>query len=339
MEEEINYLDLLILKKIDAESSVERFGSHINTSFFETANLLGGMKIKGLIEIQTAIGGQSPITITGYGTDIIAEAERKYAEPLDTLDRAILHTLAGGVRDLQGLSSVINIRPKDLAFHLYKLRAGNYIEHEVRSAKVSFLLTEKGFNLVGMVRAIGAQPQAAGAAKPPALRSGIIWGQSAQPANVPAQPVGSTSRAAGGEGMRLAGDDEINDILNFGAVRKKEAPGGKLEQKSPAGHHAPPAGTGVSASTGSAPGAAGGPGGFAQGAAMPSAEAQKRIPEFAQTRPARHAASVKELDRQEMLASKFEFYAKQYLVYGILLAVLVLLLVAAIVFALLTRGL
>ncbi len=360
MEEEINYLDLLVLKKIDAESSVERFGSHINTSFFETANLLGGMKIKGLIDIQSAIGGQSPIVITGCGTDIIAEAERKYAEPLDTLDQAILHTLASGVRDLQGLSSMINIRPRDLAFHLYKLKAGDYIEHEVRSAKVSFSLTEKGFNLVGVVRAVGpGMPPMGGAtgrtanvpaqpARSPAGGMGM-----AGAANIPAQPVKSA-------GARLAGDDEINDILNFGGVTKKEAPGGKLEQKTPAGMAPAGARTWTPGTTdGSAKGAAGGPsqgasgsfaqgaaggpsqgasGSFAQGASMSSAEAQKRIPEFARPQPAQRAASVKELDRQQMFASKLEYYVKEYFVYCVLLVLLVLIVLAAIVFALITRS-
>ena len=96
MSEEINYLDLIILRKIDAESSIEKFGTQINTSYFETANLLGTMKIKGLLDIQSSIGGQSPILITGDGRDLLSEAVRKAAEPPDTLDQAILHALAGG---------------------------------------------------------------------------------------------------------------------------------------------------------------------------------------------------------------------------------------------------
>jgi len=63
MGEELTYLDLLVLRKIDSDSSVEKFGQQINTSFFETANVLGTMKIKGFVDIQSSIGGQSPLVV------------------------------------------------------------------------------------------------------------------------------------------------------------------------------------------------------------------------------------------------------------------------------------
>ena len=76
---ELTFLDLVILKKIDANSSVENFGSLINTSFFETANLLGTVKIKGYVNIETSIGGISKVTITDAGMGILALAEKKAA--------------------------------------------------------------------------------------------------------------------------------------------------------------------------------------------------------------------------------------------------------------------
>ncbi|MCX6772534.1 MAG: hypothetical protein NTV88_02060 [Candidatus Micrarchaeota archaeon] len=86
---ELSFLDIAILRKIDAESSVEKFGSMINTSFFETANLLGTTKIKG---------------------------------------------------------------------YMNKLIAQNFMDYEMKSAKVYFVLTEMGFNATGGVRVQSTLP-------------------------------------------------------------------------------------------------------------------------------------------------------------------------------------
>jgi len=149
---ELSFLDLAILKKTDAESSVEKFGSMINTSFFETANLLGTIKIKGYIGIESSIGGISKVTITDAGTSILAVAEQKSKEQIEPLDNAILHSLAAGTKDLDSLQNALNIRSGDLAYHLNKLVAQGFADYEIRSAKVSFMLTEQGFNATGGVR-------------------------------------------------------------------------------------------------------------------------------------------------------------------------------------------
>ncbi len=149
---ELSFLDLAILKKIDAESSVEKFGSIINTSFFETANLLGTIKIKGYIGIESSIGGISKVTLTDAGSSILQVAGQRTAEPIDPLDNAILHALAGGAKELDAMQSQLSIRGADLAFHLNKLSAQGFIDYTVQSAKVSFVLTEQGFNSVGGVR-------------------------------------------------------------------------------------------------------------------------------------------------------------------------------------------
>ncbi|MFA6489871.1 MAG: hypothetical protein WCT52_04275 [Candidatus Micrarchaeia archaeon] len=149
---ELNFLDLAVMKKIDAESSVEKFGSIINTSFFETANLLGTIKIKGYISIESSLGGISRVTITDAGTSILAVAEQRAKEPIEPLDNAILHAVAGGTKDMEALRSALNIRSSDLTFHLYKLISQGFMDYEIRAAKVSFVLSEQGFNATGGVR-------------------------------------------------------------------------------------------------------------------------------------------------------------------------------------------
>lgn len=149
---ELSFLDLAILKKVDAESSVEKFGSIINTSFFETANLLGTIKIKGYIGIESSVGGISKVTLTDAGSSLLSVAEQRTKEPIDPLDNAILHALAGGAKELDAMQSQLSIRGADLAFHLNKLAAQGFIDYTLQSGKVSFVLTEQGFNSVGGVR-------------------------------------------------------------------------------------------------------------------------------------------------------------------------------------------
>jgi predicted transcriptional regulator len=147
MANDINYLDLLILKKLEPDSTVEKFGPIINTSFFETANILGSMKIKGLIDIQASIGGLSPIIVLPKAKDIISLAISKASEPLDPLDYEILKNIKRGTKELIALEKRINLASFDLALRLYKLKSNGYIVDQVQSAKVFFSLTEKGFLL------------------------------------------------------------------------------------------------------------------------------------------------------------------------------------------------
>ncbi|MEM4158615.1 MAG: hypothetical protein QXH71_02655 [Candidatus Anstonellaceae archaeon] len=145
MESDINYLDLLILKKLEPDSTVEKFGPLINTSFFETANILGTMKIKGLIDIQASVGGLSPIIILPKAKDLISLAIQKASEPLDSLDFEILSLLKKGIKELVLLEKTLNITSLDLALRLYKLKSNGYISDQVQSARVYLSLTEKGF--------------------------------------------------------------------------------------------------------------------------------------------------------------------------------------------------
>ncbi|MCX8196791.1 MAG: hypothetical protein N3G80_00525 [Candidatus Micrarchaeota archaeon] len=150
---DLNFLDLVVLKKIDADSTVEKFGSLINTSFFETANLLGTIKLKGYINIESSIGGASAVSLTDEGKKVLELASQKSKEPIGPLDNAILLTLASGARDLDAIQDTLNIRSSDLAYHINKLVEQGFMDFEVRSAKVHFLLTEAGFNATGGIRA------------------------------------------------------------------------------------------------------------------------------------------------------------------------------------------
>lgn len=161
---ELTFLDLIILKKTDADSSVEKFGSLINTSFFETANLLGTVKIKGYINIESSIGGISKVIRTDAGEGILALAAKKAIEPIEPLDNALLHAVAGGAKEMSSIQSALNVRSGDLAYHINKMVEQGYMDYEARSAKVSFVLTEQGFNSTGGVRvAQGPQTTLAGA--------------------------------------------------------------------------------------------------------------------------------------------------------------------------------
>jgi len=297
MGDEITYLDLLVLRKVDAEATVEKFGQQINTSFFEAANILGTMKIKGLVDIQSSIGGQSPLVVTGTGTDALATAMQKAAEPIDSLDQAILKAIGGGARELTLLTNTLNIRSTDLAFHLHKLKSQDYIDHDVRSAKVMLSLTEKGFILTGGAVIKPAERNAGGAAP----MSGALSASSSPITGAthpltgtrigtpaPAHPAVSSSSPSSMPGLASAPKD-IQDIL-VGVA--KPAP-------------KPSLGAAYSKSAASASNASTAP--------SPSVSKQTTLPEN---------ALPPVLDKQSMMLSKFEFYVKAYLPYAVLLVLL-----------------
>lgn len=314
---EVNYLDLIILAKLDADSTVEKFGSQINTSFFETANLMGTLKIKGLLDIQSSIGGRSPLILTGEGKDVLTQATARSQEPLDTLDQAILHALAGGVRLWPELMEAINIRSRDLAFHLYKLKAGDYIDHEVRSGKVSFSLTEKGFNITGGVRV--RTPTSAASAPGASASAG-------SPPSSPAKP----------HNIANSFESEINDILNFGGfVKKKEATANGGKAAAPVGSISSPISR--SATPASAP--LSDPGASPSSASSPSSSSPASSSMTGSATPVSMPGmdAKPRLDRTSMLLSKIEFYAQNYWLYGVLVLLLLALVAYALVVGILPR--
>jgi len=141
----INFVDLIALSRITPEATVERFGGLINSSFFDASNILGTLKQKGLVDFITSFPSQSSLTLTIDGKQLLEEAKQKSSLSLDTLDMAVLVSLSNGKRNLQDLAQGVNVTPKDLAMHLFKLSEQQFISYELRNGSVGMALTEKGF--------------------------------------------------------------------------------------------------------------------------------------------------------------------------------------------------
>jgi hypothetical protein len=193
MVEEFDFLDLMALTKIGQDTVVEKFGSLINSSFFDASNILGTLKIKGLIDFSTTFPGQNAITITDLGKQLINEASSKVSEPFDQLDLAILQQLSGGKRTLVDVGSAVNISPRPLALHLFKLTQQQYVSTTLRSGTVGMMLTEKGFlQMKQGMPTPAAPPQVATVQPTPqqaaTLQAGAPQAPSVQPQAVPLQP-------------------------------------------------------------------------------------------------------------------------------------------------------
>ncbi len=145
MADEPNFVDLFALTKVTPDAVVERFGSTINSSFFDASNILGGLKIKGLIDFTTLFGNQNSITVTDLGKQLLDEAAKKAMEPFDQLDLAVVMQLTKGGRSPSDLAAALNLKPKDLALRLFKLQSQGYISAELRNGIMGISLTEKGF--------------------------------------------------------------------------------------------------------------------------------------------------------------------------------------------------
>ncbi|MDE1874147.1 MAG: hypothetical protein KGI04_03455 [Candidatus Micrarchaeota archaeon] len=143
--ENLNFLDLACLFKIEKDTTLERFGSVINASVFDAANITGSLKQKGLIDFTAYYPGPNSIVITEAGTKLKADADAKSAESLDNLDEEILRQMSGGKRYPTELQSTLNVRSKDLAFRIYKLFKQNFLSYELKNGNVELMLTEQGF--------------------------------------------------------------------------------------------------------------------------------------------------------------------------------------------------
>ncbi|MEM0154570.1 MAG: hypothetical protein QW814_01915 [Methanothrix sp.] len=161
MPNEINFMDLIVLKRIKPDTTVEKFGGLINSSFFDASNALGTLKLKGLVDFTTYVPGQNAISVTELGKKLIEEAALKEKMPFDQLDLAILTQLSTGKRNLADLGTAVNINSKDLAMHLYKLSEQQYLSADIRNGVMDISLTEKGF-----MQAKAGMPQQAQPATP-----------------------------------------------------------------------------------------------------------------------------------------------------------------------------
>ncbi len=165
MLDNITFVDLVSLTRITPDSTVERFGGLINSSFFDASNILGTLKQKGLVDFITSFPSQSAISVTEQGKQLIAEVQQKSTTPFDTLDMAILVQLSNGKRSLQDLTGGVNVTSKDLATHLYKLSIQQFLSYELRNGNMNITLTEKGFLRVKE----GIPRDAQGAMQPPGV--------------------------------------------------------------------------------------------------------------------------------------------------------------------------
>ena len=147
---DLTFLDLVVLEKIEKDTHIDGFGSHINSSFFDTAALMGTLQVKGFVEIKSAIG-RSVVSRTKLGDELLDRASEKSQDPLDELDHAILKTIAAGANSFDRICDELNIRGDDLAFHIYKVVQQGYGDYVIRNTKMSLSLTENGFKLTGFV--------------------------------------------------------------------------------------------------------------------------------------------------------------------------------------------
>lgn len=154
MPDEINFFDLASLLRVKPDTTMERFGGMLNSSYFDGANIAATLSQKKLISFNTALPGQSIITITDAGKQLIDEANMKAKADFDHLDLAIITQISNGKSSPGDIGAGVNVRPRDLAMHLNKLSQQEYITYEFRSGAVSLMLTEKGFQQVkeGMPR-------------------------------------------------------------------------------------------------------------------------------------------------------------------------------------------
>ncbi|MCL4404602.1 hypothetical protein M1583_01250 [Candidatus Marsarchaeota archaeon] len=178
------------MKRIKPDTTVEKFGALINSSFFDASNALGTLKIKGLVDFTTYVPGQNAITVTEMGKKLIEEADTKEKMPFDQLDFAILTQLSTGKRNLADLSTAVNISPKDLGMHLYKLSEQQYISADIRNGSLDMSLTEKGFMQAkaGMPQQVSQPAQTAQAPRPQPQQNPQSGAQNQQPQHLQSVP-------------------------------------------------------------------------------------------------------------------------------------------------------
>jgi hypothetical protein len=147
--EELTFLDLVVLQRIEPDTVIEKFGTKINSSFFDAANILGTLKQKGYIDFKTTYPGPSAVEVTQTGARMLEIADEKSKEDVDDLDLAILGKMADGHRDFGTINAEINVRSSDLAMHLHKLVKKDLASYVLKSGRVELSLSEEGFKRAG----------------------------------------------------------------------------------------------------------------------------------------------------------------------------------------------
>lgn len=136
---------MVALSKITPGTTVEKFGSLINASYFDGANIAGTLKTKGAIDFKVSYPAESEIIITEDGKKILEIAEQKAKESFDKLDFEIIQKILQGSRKPEDIEKALNINQQDIALHLYKLAKQNLISYTLKGGDVSVSLTEQGF--------------------------------------------------------------------------------------------------------------------------------------------------------------------------------------------------
>jgi hypothetical protein len=197
-EENINFLDLACVFKIGDDTTLERFGSTINASVFDAANISGSLKQKGLIDFTPYYPGPNTVILTEAGKQLKKDADAKSVVPIDALDEEVLKQMSGGKRYPVELQNTLNIRPLDLAFRLYKLFKQSLVSYELKNGNVEVMLTEQGF-----LKAKTPQVAQAPTASQPALtqqQPQLLPGQTAPAAQSnPANPTQAAGQAVPGQ--------------------------------------------------------------------------------------------------------------------------------------------
>lgn len=148
MEDEFCYLDIVALKKIDAKTTIENFGVILHLSFFEGANLLGSLKLRGLIDAESKFPGPSAVKVSKNGVKLLKMIEKTSKDSLKEVDLAIIKSIRQGNRTEEELENTLILSKKDLAIHLNKLKEQEYIDYTIKNGKIFLSLTDKGFEMM-----------------------------------------------------------------------------------------------------------------------------------------------------------------------------------------------
>jgi len=159
MDGDINFLDVILISRVDNETTLENYGGKINTSFFEAANLMGLLKVKGLVMFEQSIGGKSPVKLTDKAVTVLNLMKERSEEGITNLDKAILNAIADGATNHIAIESVVNVASFDVALHLYKLYTTSKIEYTISSGKLTIRLTEKGYSGISTKRDLGKKEE------------------------------------------------------------------------------------------------------------------------------------------------------------------------------------
>ncbi len=140
---DLEFIDVIVLKKIDADSTVESFGSKLG-GIFESANILGGIKLKGYIDIHSIIGN-SPVILTEKGDSLLHDLDVHSRSNISKIDKAVLDSIKKGFSESKQISRMLNINSRDIAYSLNKLWVKKYINVDSHNGKVEITLTALGF--------------------------------------------------------------------------------------------------------------------------------------------------------------------------------------------------